>query len=77
MEGGNRGSPTGILSVSVETKTVDGIEVVRLIKTTLTDRSTKLMMLNDQATKSQVKFNSIECKLTKKRKKTLPIQTLC
>lgn len=58
LEGGDQGSPTEILSVAVETKSVDGFEIVRVIKINLTAKSTDLMMLNDQATKWQVKFNA-------------------
>ena len=32
LEGGDQGSPTGILSVAVETKSVEGVEVVRVNK---------------------------------------------
>lgn len=56
--GGDQGNPTEILSVAVETKSVDGFKVVRVIKINLTAKSTDLMMLNDQATKWQVKFNA-------------------
>lgn len=69
LEGGDQGSPTGILSIAVETKSVDGIEVVRAIKINLTARSTDLMMLNDQATKCQVKFNTDKCKVMKNGEK--------
>lgn len=73
LEGGDQGSPTGILSVAVETKSVDGIEVVREIKINLTARSTDLMILNDLATKWQVKFNADKCKVMKKGEKPLTI----
>lgn len=51
LEGGDQGSPRGNLSVAVETKSVDGIEVVRVIIINLKARSTDLMMLNDRTTK--------------------------
>lgn len=69
LEGGDQGSPIGIFSVAVETKSVDGVEAVRVIKINLRARRTDLMMLNDQATKCQVKFNGDKCKVMKKGEK--------
>jgi len=67
LDGGDQRSPTGILSDAVETKAVDGIEVVRVIKINLTMRTTDLLMLNDQAIERQVKFNAGKCQVMKTR----------
>lgn len=47
MEGSDQGTHTGILYVAEEKKSDDGIEVVRVIKTNQTTKSTDLVTLND------------------------------
>lgn len=76
MEGSDQETPSEILYVAEEKNSDDSIEVVRVIKTNQTTKSTDLMTLNDWAIKCQVKFSDNKCKVMKKGGKSSYIQTV-